>query len=238
MDHVEGDLHHLVADPQANRRVEPDEVGDLPLTADQQPTLYAAGFDGDGNYIGDQTVDWLVTNGIGIFAPNPAPSTIFYANTVGTGVIISSDGEILTNAHVVDGATQIRVRLAGETEPPLHDVPLAAVEVLEGLAHGLRHGSRVQLLAELGRLVEAAPRELLFREPAHPYTKALLAAVPEPDPGRRLDLGPAVGERFGGVRLGALGHLEADHLNYMAMLDREKFLQDKFQWPEECICQE
>jgi putative serine protease PepD len=32
-------------------------------------------------------------------------------------VIISSDGEILTNAHVVEGATEIRVRLAGETEP-------------------------------------------------------------------------------------------------------------------------
>lgn len=35
----------------------------------------------------------------------------------GTGVIISSDGEILTNAHVVEGASEIRVRLAGETEP-------------------------------------------------------------------------------------------------------------------------
>ena len=37
--------------------------------------------------------------------------------SLGTGVIISSDGEILTNAHVVNGATSIRVRLAGETEP-------------------------------------------------------------------------------------------------------------------------
>jgi putative serine protease PepD len=37
--------------------------------------------------------------------------------STGTGVIVSSDGEILTNAHVVDGATEIRVRLAGETEP-------------------------------------------------------------------------------------------------------------------------
>ena len=37
--------------------------------------------------------------------------------SVGTGVITTADGEILTNAHVVDGATEIRVRLTGETEP-------------------------------------------------------------------------------------------------------------------------
>ncbi|MFM7893685.1 MAG: S1C family serine protease, partial [Actinomycetota bacterium] len=29
----------------------------------------------------------------------------------------TSDGEILTNAHVVEGATQVRVRFAGDTEP-------------------------------------------------------------------------------------------------------------------------
>ena len=39
-----------------------------------------------------------------------------------------------------------------------------------------------------GRLVELAPRESLFRNPVHPYTKALLAAVPYPDPDRKLDL--------------------------------------------------
>ena len=36
---------------------------------------------------------------------------------VGTGVVVTTDGEIITNAHVVEGASKIRVRLAGETEP-------------------------------------------------------------------------------------------------------------------------
>jgi len=38
-----------------------------------------------------------------------------------------------------------------------------------------------------GRLVELASFEELFRNPVHPYTKALLAAVPEPDLAHRLD---------------------------------------------------
>jgi oligopeptide transport system ATP-binding protein len=37
----------------------------------------------------------------------------------------------------------------------------------------------------LGRLMEAAPAQRLFSQPMHPYTRALLSAVPRPDPDAR-----------------------------------------------------
>ncbi|MFO1089770.1 MAG: ABC transporter ATP-binding protein [Hyphomicrobiales bacterium] len=45
---------------------------------------------------------------------------------------------------------------------------------------------RIAVMAR-GRIVELAPREQLFKNPVHPYTKALLAAVPYPDLARPLD---------------------------------------------------
>jgi peptide/nickel transport system ATP-binding protein len=38
-----------------------------------------------------------------------------------------------------------------------------------------------------GQVVETAPREVLFGNPLHPYTRALLSAVPYPDPDQKLD---------------------------------------------------
>ncbi len=46
-----------------------------------------------------------------------------------------------------------------------------------------------------GRLVEVAPRETLFHEPVHPYTKALVKAVPEPSLDHRLDFSGLMEER-------------------------------------------
>ena len=46
----------------------------------------------------------------------------------------------------------------------------------------------------LGRIVETAPTELLYRNPRHPYTAALLASIPPADPRLRTELRVLSGE--------------------------------------------
>jgi oligopeptide/dipeptide ABC transporter ATP-binding protein len=46
----------------------------------------------------------------------------------------------------------------------------------------------------LGRVVEIAPVEVIYHRPMHPYTVALLEAVPEPNPAARRPLGGLPGE--------------------------------------------
>ncbi|MEO7369219.1 MAG: trypsin-like peptidase domain-containing protein [Ilumatobacteraceae bacterium] len=58
--------------------------------------------------------------------------------SIGTGLILTSDGEIVTNAHVVGDATTVHVRINGESEPreaavvaadPARDLALLRVDV-------------------------------------------------------------------------------------------------------------
>jgi peptide/nickel transport system ATP-binding protein len=81
--------------------------------------------------------------------------------------------DVSIQAQVVNLLADLRERLALTLLFISHDL-----DVVEHLC------DRVVVLY-LGRVMEMAPTEALFARPLHPYTRALLAASPKPDPALR-----------------------------------------------------
>ena len=69
---------------------------------------------------------------------------------------------------------------------------LTFLYITHDLASARHFADRIAVMYA-GRVVELAPAGALIEDAKHPYTKALLAAVPEPDPANRLRQRPVVG---------------------------------------------
>ena len=63
---------------------------------------------------------------------NFSPGTFFPSGGAGTGIVLTPDGELLTNAHVANGATSIKVTLGNDTQS--HDASIIGIDTTHDLA--------------------------------------------------------------------------------------------------------
>lgn len=83
-------------------------VGNRNLTTDGSLKVHAAGYDAQGVYLGDESVTWLVRNGIGVVTPVVGTSTDFDPRVPGSGRIVAdhpsvpddSTGNITVNVGI------------------------------------------------------------------------------------------------------------------------------------------
>jgi peptide/nickel transport system ATP-binding protein len=66
-----------------------------------------------------------------------------------------------------------------------HDFDLTYLYITHDLATAKFFCDRIAIMY-LGRIVEIGPSEAIYEDPKHPYTQALLRAIPEPDPRRTI----------------------------------------------------
>ena len=157
--------------------------------------------------VGAMLVEALAVHGLG--QPDPRARAIDLLEKVG----MSAD-HIDRYPHEFSGGQRQRLGIARalsvEPEFLVLDEPVSALDVsvraqvinlLEDLQHDLgltylfiahdlalvEHVSDRVAVMYLGRIVEVADAADLYRDPKHPYTQALLSAVPRTDPARRGD---------------------------------------------------
>jgi oligopeptide/dipeptide ABC transporter ATP-binding protein len=77
----------------------------------------------------------------------------------------------------------VRAKILGLLDELRSDLGLTYVYITHDLASARFFCDRVAIMY-LGKIVEIGPVSEIFENPRHPYTKALLRAVPDPDPSR------------------------------------------------------
>jgi len=77
----------------------------------------------------------------------------------------------------------VRAKILGLLDELRRDLGLTFVYITHDLASARFFANRIAIMY-LGKIVETGPTAEIFDHPRHPYTQALLRAIPDPDPSR------------------------------------------------------
>lgn len=106
---------------------------------------------------------------------------------IGIARALASRPSILIGDEPVSALdVSIRAQILNLLEDLKQELNLTVILVSHDLSV-VRHTSDRVAVMYLGRIVELADVETLFQDPRHPYTQALMAAVPAPEPSLRRD---------------------------------------------------
>jgi serine protease Do len=103
-----------------------------------------------------RSVVQVFASGYGLSEERDNPSTITRQRASGSGVVVSADGFIITNGHVVSNARKVRVRLPSE-RPPGSSVVQAGGPVVEAKLVGVDRETDLALLKVDGQKLAFLP---------------------------------------------------------------------------------
>jgi len=104
---------------------------------------------------------------------------------VGLARALATDPEFIVADEAVSALdVSIQAQIINLLEDLQEKLDLSYLFIAHDLAVVKHLSDRVGVMY-LGQLMEEAPAEDLFKNPLHPYTEALLSAIPEPDPASR-----------------------------------------------------
>jgi serine protease Do len=129
------------------------------------------------NRVSRAVVQIMVT-GYGPAVEEPDRSNVSHQRKIGSGVIVDSDGYILTNAHVIEGAQRIRVALSQPPgTSPLQMSAIGRTEILDATLIGLHRESDIALLKVKTHKLPALP--LAATRPVYPGEVVLAIGSPD-----------------------------------------------------------